>query len=147
MMPNVPIMRPNRAPPVDTSDMQYNQSLGAPPLGSQHVMPMPPNYYERSQGYKRKGEFANGPSYRTDKMMRTNYGMVHATPKEEYEGVGMGHAEKSRRHYNTSGSSADPPVQKVFDRHSLGSNDGEYPAAMLHPSHLTLLTRTLPNPC
>lgn len=126
MVPSVPIMRPNRAP-VDTSDMHYNQNLGAPALNSQHqhVMPMASNYYERPQGYKRKNEFGNGPSYRTDKIMRTNYGMVHGLPKEEYEGMGMGHAEKSQRHYPTSGTSSEPQMQKVFDRHSLGPNDGK----------------------
>ncbi|CAK1598884.1 unnamed protein product [Parnassius mnemosyne] len=126
MMSNVPIMRPSRPMnPVETSEMHYNQSMGTPNLNNQHVMPMSSNYYERAQGYKRKHEFGDGSSYRTDKLMRTNYSMVHGLPKDsEYDGLEISSPDKSQRHFPTSGTSSDSAsMQKVFDRHNLGSGD------------------------
>ncbi|XP_068631492.1 homeobox protein 5-like isoform X2 [Battus philenor] len=125
MISNVPIMRQNRAlNPVETSELHYNQNMNAATLSNQHVMPVVSNYYDRAQSYKRKNEFGDGSSYRTDKIMRTNYSMVHGMPKDEYDSLGMSSPEKSQRHFATSGTSSGSPMQKVFDRHNLGSGDG-----------------------
>lgn len=125
MISNVPMMRQNRSHPVETSEMHYNQNMTTPLSHQhQHVMPMTSNYYDRQQSYKRKNEFGDGSSYRSDKIMRSNYNMVHGAKDSEYDLV-MTSPGKSQRHYPTSGSST-APMQKVFDRHNLGSGDGEY---------------------
>ncbi|XP_014366792.2 uncharacterized protein LOC106717442 [Papilio machaon] len=122
MISNVPMMRQNRSHPVETSEMHYNQNMSTP-LSHQHVMPMTSNYYDRQHNYKRKNEFGDGSSYRSDKIMRSNYNMVHGLPKDsEYELVRTS-PEKSQRHYPSSGTSSTATMQKVFDRHNLGSGD------------------------
>lgn len=133
-MSNVPLMRQNRPHnPVESSELHYNQSMGAAPVNSQHnVMPMGPNYYDRTftnkPTYKRKNDFGDGQTYRTDKIMRTNYGMVHGLPKETDYDMGISQPDKNHaRGLPPSGSSSETSaIQKVFDRHNLGSGDGKW---------------------
>ncbi|XP_053604257.1 uncharacterized protein LOC128671623 isoform X2 [Plodia interpunctella] len=128
MMSNASLMRQSRAHnPVESTEMHYNQNMNATAMNNQHIMPVSSNYYDRTQGYKRKNEFGDGSSYRTDKIMRTNYSMVHGLPKDSEYDMGITSADKIQpRHFPSSGSSSrdNPPIQKVFDRHNLGSGDG-----------------------
>lgn len=133
-MSNVPLMRQNRPNnPVESTDLHYNQNMSAPPVTNQHnVMAMTSNYYERTftnkQTYKRKNDFGDGPTFRTDKIMRTNYGMVHGLPKEaDFDNMGITQPDKTQaRAFPPSGSSSESSaIQKVFDRHNLGSGDGK----------------------
>lgn len=110
-------MRQNRTPNPETTEIHYNQSMSSTAV-HQHILP-PSNYYERTQPYKRKNDFGDGSTYRTDKIMRTNNGMVHGIPKEDFD---MAINSQDKRHF--SGSSSDA-IQKVFDRHNLGSGDGK----------------------
>ncbi|KAL0832840.1 hypothetical protein ABMA28_000999 [Loxostege sticticalis] len=132
MMSNVPLMRQNRVHnPVESTEVHYNQNINTPAVNNQHnVMPMTSNYYERTftnkQTYKRKNDFGDGPTFRTDKIMRTNYSMVHGLPKEsEYDNMGITSPDKSQaRQFPSTGTSSDASaIQKVFDRHNLGSGD------------------------
>ncbi|RVE54056.1 hypothetical protein evm_001179 [Chilo suppressalis] len=127
MMSNVPLMRQN---PVESTEVLYNQNINAPASNQHSNMPMTSNYYERTftnkQTYKRKNEFGDGNSFRTDKMMRANYGMVHGLSKEtDYDHIPITSPDKSQaRQFPPSGSSSDnSAMQKVFDRHNLGSGD------------------------
>ncbi|XP_063360667.1 uncharacterized protein LOC134649767 [Cydia amplana] len=123
VMSNLPLMRQNRNHnPVESTEMHYNQNV-SPPANQQNLMPLTTNYYERTHTYKRKNDFGDGSSYRTDKMMRTTYGMVHGLPKEDYD-IGLASPDKQVRHFPPSGTSSDSSaIQKVFDRHSLGSGN------------------------
>ncbi|XP_063377298.1 uncharacterized protein LOC134664535 isoform X2 [Cydia fagiglandana] len=123
VMSNLPLMRQNRNHnPVESTEMHYNQNV-TPPANQQNLMPLTTNYYERTHTFKRKNDFGDGSSYRTDKMMRTNYGMVHGLPKEDYD-LGIASPDKQVRHFPPSGTSSDSSaIQKVFDRHNLGSGN------------------------
>ncbi|KAI8424375.1 hypothetical protein MSG28_002901 [Choristoneura fumiferana] len=129
VMSNLPLMRQNRNHnPVESTDMHYIQTMTPQPTtnpGSrQHLMPVTSNYYERTQTFKRKNDFGDGSTYRMDKMIRNTYGMVHGLPKEDYDNMVIGSPEKSQtRHFPPSGTSSDSSIQKVFDRHSLGSGN------------------------
>lgn len=127
MMSNIPLMRQNRTPnPVETTDVHYNQSMSNSSMNNQHIVPVSSNYYDRSQAYKRKNDFGDGSTYRTDKIMRCNNGMVHGIPKEpDYDAMAIAQDKAQGRLFSTSGSSSDESMQKVFDRH-LGSGDGKY---------------------
>ncbi|XP_046963251.1 uncharacterized protein LOC124532396 isoform X3 [Vanessa cardui] len=122
MMSNIQLMRLNRANnPVESSEMQYNQNMNSS-SNSQHVLPMTSSLYDRPPSYKRKNDFGDGSTYRNDKIMRTNYGMVHGLPKE-YDALAAGQDKQSVRRFSPSGSNPESSnVQKVFDRH-LGSGD------------------------
>ncbi|XP_028171624.1 nuclear receptor coactivator 6-like isoform X2 [Ostrinia furnacalis] len=138
MMSNVQLMRQNRVHnSVESSELHYNQNMNAPAVNNnQHnAMPMSSNYYERTysnkQTYKRKNDFGDGPTFRTEKIMRTNYNMVHGLPKEsEFENMGITSPEKvPTRQFPPTGTSSDASaIQKVFDRHNLGSGDDGKPA-------------------
>lgn len=104
-MSNIQLMRLNRHNSVESSEMYHSMAA------NQQMMQMP---YERPHSYKRKNDFGDGSSYRNDKIMRTNYNMVHV-PKE-YDM----NQDKQRRFSPGSSES----MQKVFDRH-LGSEDGK----------------------
>ncbi|XP_049869876.1 uncharacterized protein LOC126369485 isoform X2 [Pectinophora gossypiella] len=124
IMSNIPLMRQNRTPnPVETTEMHYNQGMVQPAGNNPHMMPVSSNYYDRSQAYKRKNDFGDGSTYRTDKIMRTNNGMVHGIPKESDFDMAMNQDKGQPRHFSSSGSSSDASM-KVFDRHNLGSGDG-----------------------
>lgn len=127
-MQNIPMMRQNRTPnPVETSEIHYNQSMSTSSVTNQHIMPVSSNYYDRAQAYKRKNDFGDGSSYRTDKIMRSNNGMVHGIPKEtDYETMGISQDKTQARNFSSSGSSSETAMQKVFGRHNLGSGDGKY---------------------
>ncbi|CAH2105802.1 unnamed protein product [Euphydryas editha] len=122
MMSNIQLMRLNRAHnPVESSEIQYNQNMNST-TNSQHVLPMTSTLYDRPQSYKRKNDFGDGSTYRNDKIMRTNYGMVHGLPKD-YETMAISQDKQQVRRFSPSGSNSDNSnVQKVFDRH-LGSGD------------------------
>ncbi|KAM3967396.1 LOW QUALITY PROTEIN: uncharacterized protein ACR2FA_011741 [Aphomia sociella] len=128
MMTSVPLMRQSRThSSVESTDLHYSQNINTSSVNNQHnVLPAASSYYDRTQGYKRKNDFGDGSSYRTDKIMRTNYNMVHGIPKDsEYDTMGISSPEKIQaRHFPQSGTSTDTSaIQKVFDRHSLGSSD------------------------
>lgn len=125
MMSNMPMMRQNRPHnPVESTEIHYNQNINIPPPHP-NVMPMASNYYERTQTYKRKNDFGDGSTYRSDKIMRTNsYNMGHAPKENEYD-IGMPSDKPQARHYQPSGSSSDTSGLRGFDRHNLGSSDGK----------------------
>ncbi|XP_037964771.2 uncharacterized protein LOC105387937 isoform X1 [Plutella xylostella] len=120
LMSNIQLMRQTRHThnSVESTEIHYSQNQIN--VNQQNVMPMTPNYYDRNQQYKRKNEFSDG-SYRNDKIMRTNYNMVHGQQKEpEYD---LNTDKTPKRHFSTSGSSSEnSSIQKVFDRHSLGND-------------------------
>ncbi|KAJ2951911.1 hypothetical protein O0L34_g4164 [Tuta absoluta] len=121
IMANIPLMRQNRTPnPVETTEMHYNQNMSTPSVNNQHLMPVSSNYYDRSQAYKRKNDFGDGSTYRNDKIMRTNNGMVHGLPKDDFDAL-IAQDKVPSRHYS-SGSSGGNSM-KVFDRQNLGSGD------------------------
>ena len=92
MMSNIQLMRLNRAHnSVESSEIQYNQSM----TSNQQILPMTSNIYDR-QTYKRKNDFGDGSTYRNDKIMRTNYNMVHGLPKD-YENLGLAQDKQVRR--------------------------------------------------
>lgn len=129
MMPNVPLMRQNRThSSVESTELHYNMNVNPSSVNNQHnVIPVGSSYYDRTQSYKRKNDFGDGSSYRTDKIMRSNYGMVHGISKDsDYDAMSISSPEKGQaRHFPPSGTSTDASaIQKVFDRHSLGSSDG-----------------------
>ncbi|XP_060801690.1 uncharacterized protein LOC106134694 isoform X2 [Amyelois transitella] len=127
LMSNVPLVRQSRSHnPVESTEMHYNQNMNAAANNNQHVMPVSSNYYDRTHGYKRKNDFGDGSSYRTDKIMRTNYNMVHAMPKDsDYDNMGITSDKIQARHFPSSGSNMDnASMQKVYDRRNLGSGDG-----------------------
>ncbi|CAH0725286.1 unnamed protein product, partial [Brenthis ino] len=116
MMSNIQLMRLNRAHnSVESSEIQYNQSMTS---NNQHVLPMTSNIYDRPHTYKRKNDFGDGSTYRNDKIMRTNYNMVHGLPKD-YENLGMTQ-EKQARRFSSSGST-ESHVQK-YDRLNSGDD-------------------------
>ncbi|XP_064071512.1 uncharacterized protein LOC113392194 isoform X2 [Vanessa tameamea] len=123
MISNIQLMRLNRAHnPVESSEMQYHQNMNSS-SNSQHVLPMTSSLYDRPQSYKRKNDFGDGSTYRNDKIMRTNYGMVHGLPKD-YDAMAINQDKQQVRRFSPSGSNSESSnVQKVFDRH-LGSGDG-----------------------
>ncbi|XP_072939631.1 uncharacterized protein [Epargyreus clarus] len=129
LISNMQLMRSNRIHnTVESTEIQYNQSMASSAVNNQHnVMPMTSNYYERSQGFKRKNDFGDSSTYRADKIMRTNYNMVHGAPKDtEYDNMSISSQEKQHlRHYPPSGTSSNTPTtHKVFDRHnSMASGD------------------------
>lgn len=128
MMSNMPLtMRQRSHNPVESSEIHYNQPISTPQNHNQHTLPMATNYYERTHTYKRKNDFGDGSTYRSDKIMRTHsYNMVHAPKDNEYD-MGMSADKNQTRHYQPSGSNSDgPSLPKVFDRHNLGSSDGKY---------------------
>ncbi|XP_023950425.2 uncharacterized protein LOC112054766 isoform X2 [Bicyclus anynana] len=122
MLSNIQLMRMTRTHnSVESSEIQYNQSMSSSG-NSQHVLPMTSTLYDRPQSYKRKNDFGDGSTYRNDKIMRSNYGMVHGLPKD-YDNISMGQ-EKQQRRFSPSGSNSESSsIQKVFDRH-LGSDNG-----------------------
>ncbi|KAI5644448.1 hypothetical protein NE865_03555 [Phthorimaea operculella] len=121
IMANIPLMRQNRTPnPAETTEMHYNQSMSTPAVNNQHLMPVSSNYYDRSQVYKRKNDFGDGSTYRNDKIMRSNNGMVHGLPKDDFDAL-IAQEKVPSRHFSSS-SSGDNSM-KVFDRHNLGSGD------------------------
>lgn len=127
MMSNMAMMHQNRPHnPVESSEIHYNQNMNIPPPHNPHVMPMASNYYERTQTYKRKNDFGDGSTYRSDKIMRTSsYNMVHAPKDNEYD-MGLPSDKPQVRHYQPSGSGTDTSVlPRGFDRHNLGSSDGK----------------------
>ncbi|XP_041971302.1 mucin-5AC-like isoform X2 [Aricia agestis] len=103
MMSNIQLMRLNRHLPVESTE--YGQA-------NSQALPVTSHLYDR-HGYKRKNDFGDGSSYRTDKIMRTNY-TVGA--KNVYD---LGNPQ-DKRHY-APGNSAEG--NKVYDRH-LGPRDG-----------------------
>lgn len=128
-MSNVSLMRQTRTHnSVESTEMHYSQNLNTSSVNQHNVMPVSSNYYDRTQAYKRKNDFGDGSTYRTDKIMRTNYGMVHGVPKDsDYDNMRITSPDKMQsRHFSPSGSTSDTSnIQKVFDRHNLGSGDGE----------------------
>ncbi|XP_034829844.2 methyl-CpG-binding domain protein 5-like [Maniola hyperantus] len=121
MMSNIQLMRMNRTHnSVESSEIQYNQSIN--PSNSQHVLPMTSTLYDRPQSYKRKNDFGDGSTYRNDKIMRSNYGMVHGMPKD-YD---MSMSQEKQRRFSPSGSNSESSsIQKVFDRHLGSDNDSK----------------------
>ncbi|XP_039749340.1 uncharacterized protein LOC120626126 isoform X2 [Pararge aegeria] len=121
MLSNIQLMRMNRTHnSVESSEIQYNQSMNT--AGSQHILPMTSTLYDRPHSYKRKNDFGDGSTYRNDKIMRSNYGMVHGLPKD-YENMSMGQDKQQRRFSPSGSNSENSSIQKVFDRH-LGSDNG-----------------------
>lgn len=123
MMSNIHLMRMNRAHnSVESSEIQYSQSMNSS-NNSQHVLPMTSTLYDRPQSYKRKNDFGDGSTYRNDKIMRSNYSMVHGLPKD-YDSMSM--SQDKQRRFSPSGSNSESSsIQKVFDRH-LGSDNGKF---------------------
>ncbi|KAL4716640.1 hypothetical protein ACJJTC_008275, partial [Scirpophaga incertulas] len=127
---NVQQIRQNRSHnPVESSELHYNQNMTTTPNNQHGMMQMATNYYERTytskQTYKRKNDFGDGSNFRTEKLMRTNYGMVHGLSKENDYDMGLTTPDKAQaRQYPPSGTSSDGcAMQKVFDRHNLGPGD------------------------
>ncbi|XP_037296473.1 uncharacterized protein LOC115445393 isoform X2 [Manduca sexta] len=128
MISNITLMRSNRPHnTVESTDIHYNQNMSTPSMNNQHIMAMTSNsYYDRTHTYKRKNEFGDGSTYRSDKIMRTNsYNAIHGLPKEsEYDTLGISSHDKSHtRHFPSGSSSEMSSLPKLFDRH-LGSGDG-----------------------
>lgn len=100
-MSNVPLLRAN---------------MSSSPLNCQTVMPAASAYYERMHPYKRKNEFGDGSSYRSDKIMRTNgFGVNHGLTKDlDYSAMTVSSQDRSYRHY-----------QAASDRHNFSSGDGK----------------------
>ncbi|XP_037869024.2 uncharacterized protein LOC101745326 isoform X2 [Bombyx mori] len=99
LMSNVPLLRAN---------------MSSSPLNCQTVMPAASAYYERMHPYKRKNEFGDGSSYRSDKIMRTNgFGVNHGLTKDlDYSAMTVSSQDRSYRHY-----------QAASDRHNFSSGD------------------------
>lgn len=127
MVPNNMMMRSHRVHnPVESTDMQYGQGINTP-MNSHHVMPMTANFFDRTHSYKRKNEFGDNSTYRSEKIMRTNsYNTLQNFSKEsDYRPAGMHCPEKSQLRHYPSGSDSDATgLSKVFDRRNLGSGDG-----------------------
>lgn len=114
LISNIHLMRQTRHThgSVESTEMNYSQSHNQ--AVNQHNPPMTPNYYDRPT-YKRKSDFTDNPTYRSEKLMRTTYNMVHGPQKDaEYD---MSADKTPKRHFANSGGSSEGPMQKVFDRH------------------------------
>lgn len=131
-------MRQNRLPShgVESSEIHYNQTISVTSVNNQQSITITPtSYYDRSLAYKRKNEFTEIPSYRTDKIMRTDIGMVHGPPNDtEYETPVMNISEKqhnysqiNQRQYSSAGNASDgTSTQKRFDRRNVNAANGKF---------------------
>lgn len=127
-MSNVHIMRHHRGPSRGIAD--YNQTISVTSVNNQQSITITPtNYYDRHPSYKRKNEFSDQSHYRQDKIMRTNYSMVHGPPKDMEYDTTIHIPEKSpptytQRHYMPQGNTPDgTQAQKRYDRHNLGAGN------------------------
>ncbi|KAJ0178757.1 hypothetical protein K1T71_005532 [Dendrolimus kikuchii] len=125
MVPNMSMMRSHRVHnPVESTDMQYGQAMNNQ-MNSHHLS-MSTNFYDRAHSYKRKNEFGDSSTFRSEKIMRTNNYNSHSFPKESgYRPMSMNVPEKAQtRHYQPSGTMAETSgLSKIFDRNNLGSGD------------------------
>lgn len=134
--------------PVESTEIQYGQTMNNQ-MNNHHV-PMSSNFYDRAHSYKRKNEFSENSTFRSEKIMRTNSYNSDNFPKEsDYRLMNTNIPEKSQtRHYQASGSMSEASgLSKVFHRHNVGSGDGKYsfnfPSFLLATLCISLLTRLL----
>ncbi|GBP77869.1 Methyl-CpG-binding domain protein 5 [Eumeta japonica] len=129
---NVQLMRHNRNTKhigVESSEILYNQTISVTSVNNQQSITITPTgYYDRPHSHKRKNEFTENQSYRSDKMMRMAYGMVHGPPKEiEFDQMQVIPYDKSQkaiqRHFSPGNSSDGANNQKMFERHLSTENE------------------------